>query len=214
VVKKAEQQILARELAGAENKEYLGMDGLPAFNKLTAQLLFGADAPAIKEGRVATIQGLSVRAGLRVRLRAREQPGSVAARAARARRMLTPHLLPPPFARADTRCAGRRARARCAWAPPSSPSSCRAGCVARAQPGTRNNPQADTPRDRMCVSVHAQVAYISEPTWGNHKNIFGDERVEWRTYRYFDPKTVGLDFEGALRWRACRVRHAPQTSPN
>ena len=42
-----------------------------------------------------------------------------------------------------------------------------------------------------------QVAYISEPTWGNHKNIFGDERVEWRTYRYFDPKTVGLDFDGA-----------------
>lgn len=41
------------------------------------------------------------------------------------------------------------------------------------------------------------MAYISEPTWGNHKNIFGDERVEWRTYRYFDPKTVGLDFEGA-----------------
>ncbi len=65
----------------------------------------------------------------------------------------------------------------------------------------------------MCVP-RSQVAYISEPTWGNHKNIFGDERVEWRTYRYFDPKTVGLDFEGALRWVACRVRHTPQTSPN
>jgi aspartate/tyrosine/aromatic aminotransferase len=63
VVKTAEQQLLARELSGAENKEYLAMDGLPAFNKLTAQLLFGADAPALKEGRVATIQGLSVRSG-------------------------------------------------------------------------------------------------------------------------------------------------------
>ena len=38
------------------------MDGLPAFNKATAKLLFG-DLPALAEGRVATIQGLSVRAG-------------------------------------------------------------------------------------------------------------------------------------------------------
>jgi hypothetical protein len=60
VVKQAEQQILARELSGAENKEYLAMDGLPAFNKATAKLLFG-DLPALADGRVATIQGLSVR---------------------------------------------------------------------------------------------------------------------------------------------------------
>ena len=55
----------------------------------------------------------------------------------------------------------------------------------------------------------AQVAYISEPTWGNHKNIFGDERVEWRTYRYFDPKTVGLDFDGAPGWPLPRADVKP-----
>ena len=29
-------------------------------------------------------------------------------------------------------------------------------------------------------------------------NIFGDERVEWAKYRYFDPETVGLDFKGMV----------------
>lgn len=33
---------------------------------------------------------------------------------------------------------------------------------------------------------------------GNHKNIFNDARVPWSEYRYYDPKTVGLDFEGML----------------
>jgi aspartate aminotransferase len=43
----------------------------------------------------------------------------------------------------------------------------------------------------------AKVA-ISSPTWGNHMNIFGDEGVEVIRYRYFDPETVGLDFEGMM----------------
>jgi hypothetical protein len=30
--------------------------------------------------------------------------------------------------------------------------------------------------------------------------------VEWRTYRYFDPATVGLDFEGA--WRGASSEQA------
>jgi aspartate aminotransferase len=46
----------------------------------------------------------------------------------------------------------------------------------------------------MCL----QVVYISDPTWGNHKNIFSDEKVEWKTYRYYDPTTVGLDFAGMV----------------
>ena len=27
------------------------------------------------------------------------------------------------------------------------------------------------------------VAYISRPTWGNHKNIFADAGVPWKEYR-------------------------------
>lgn len=33
---------------------------------------------------------------------------------------------------------------------------------------------------------------------GNHKNIFNDAKVPWSEYRYYDPKTVGLDFEGMI----------------
>lgn len=53
-----------------------------------------------------------------------------------------------------------------------------------------------------------RTAYISDPTWGNHKNIFGDEKVEWKTYRYFNPATTGLDFEGVTPlWAACALCH-------
>jgi hypothetical protein len=177
VVKQAEQQILARELAGTENKEYLAMDGLPAFNKATAKLLFG-DLPALAEGRVATIQGLSVRrAPQRVCIRAelpalRRAAGCDEGTCGDARhvRCRAGHGLAAP---------GRRVRGQV----PAGPGACwalRCGGGAGAD------------------GAAAQIAYISEPTWGNHKNIFGDERVEWRTYRYFDPKTVGLDFDGAL----------------
>ena len=38
--------------------------------------------------------------------------------------------------------------------------------------------------------------FISNPTWGNHRNIFSDAGLEWEYYRYFDPETIGLDFEG------------------
>ena len=43
---------------------------------------------------------------------------------------------------------------------------------------------------------------------GNHKNIFGDAGVEWKMYRYFDPKTVGLDFEGMI----ADIKAAPKGS--
>ena len=36
-------------LAAGENKEYLPIDGLPAFKKATANLLFGEDNPVLKE---------------------------------------------------------------------------------------------------------------------------------------------------------------------
>lgn len=62
VVKKAELKMLEK----GENKEYLPIDGLPAFKAATANLLLGADNPAVKEGRVATIQSLSGTGSLRV----------------------------------------------------------------------------------------------------------------------------------------------------
>ena len=101
--------------------------------------------------------------------------------------------MPHAVAKSDMPFAARRAQGT---------GSLRLGAafVAKFMPG-RVRAAALARRGRVLTArrgAHAaQIAYISEPTWGNHKNIFGDERVEWRTYRYFDPKTVGLDFDGA-----------------
>jgi len=43
---------------------------------------------------------------------------------------------------------------------------------------------------------HSKVIYLPLPTWGNHIPIFKDSGLEVRGYRYFDKKTVGLDFAG------------------
>lgn len=46
----------------------------------------------------------------------------------------------------------------------------------------------------VILDFHSQQNTVS----GNHKNIFNDARVPWSEYRYYDPKTVGLDFEGMI----------------
>ncbi|KAK9799361.1 hypothetical protein WJX73_001924 [Symbiochloris irregularis] len=52
------------------------------------------------------------------------------------------------------------------------------------------------------------AVYLSNPTWGNHKNILSDSGVEWKNYRYFDPETVGLDFDGMME----DIKSAPDNS--
>ncbi|KAL7702337.1 aspartate aminotransferase [Lotmaria passim] len=51
--------------------------------------------------------------------------------------------------------------------------------------------------------------YLSNPTWPNHYAIF--QAAGWkdiRTYSYYDPKTVSLDFEGMKK----DIRNAPEGS--
>nr|VWO96684.1 Aspartate aminotransferase (EC [Ganoderma boninense] len=43
---------------------------------------------------------------------------------------------------------------------------------------------------------HVKTIYLPVPSWGNHTPIFRDSGLEVKGYRYFDKKTVGLDFEG------------------
>lgn len=43
---------------------------------------------------------------------------------------------------------------------------------------------------------HSKTIYVPTPTWGNHIPLFKDSGLEVKFYRYFDKKTVGLDFEG------------------
>jgi aspartate aminotransferase len=40
------------------------------------------------------------------------------------------------------------------------------------------------------------VVYQPEPTWANHIPIFADSRMQRKTYRYYEPKSRGLDFTG------------------
>lgn len=44
----------------------------------------------------------------------------------------------------------------------------------------------------------AKRIYLPTPSWGNHANIFRDSGLEVAQYRYFDKKTIGLDFRGML----------------
>ena len=39
---------------------------------------------------------------------------------------------------------------------------------------------------------------MSNPTWGNHKQVFETAGVPLRSYRYFDKKTKGLDIKGMI----------------
>jgi len=49
---------------------------------------------------------------------------------------------------------------------------------------------------------------ISEPTWSNHHSIFGERGLKIIKYRYFNPQTNGLDFEGLI----ADFQNAPQKS--
>ncbi|CAK9834584.1 Aspartate aminotransferase, mitochondrial [Anthophora retusa] len=40
--------------------------------------------------------------------------------------------------------------------------------------------------------------YLPKPTWGNHAAIFKLARLPIKFYRYYDPNTIGLDFQGVL----------------
>jgi len=52
------------------------------------------------------------------------------------------------------------------------------------------------------------TVYVPNPTWGNHNTIFGDSGLEVKSYRYYQPKTKGLDLEGLLS----DIAAAPQKS--
>ncbi|MCW7537552.1 aspartate/tyrosine/aromatic aminotransferase [Aquabacterium sp. A7-Y] len=58
----AEQQMLEAPKA----RGYLPIDGIAAYDKAVQGLVFGADSAAVKEGRIATVQGLGGTGGLKV----------------------------------------------------------------------------------------------------------------------------------------------------
>ena len=61
-VKRAEAQMNA----AAAPRSYLPIDGLASYDKLVQALVFGADAPAVTEGRAITVQSLGGTGGLKI----------------------------------------------------------------------------------------------------------------------------------------------------
>lgn len=45
----------------------------------------------------------------------------------------------------------------------------------------------------------AKEIFLPTPTWGNHIPIFQHSGLKVSKYSYYDAKTCGFDFEGALR---------------
>lgn len=43
-----------------------------------------------------------------------------------------------------------------------------------------------------------KTVYLPTPSWGNHTPIFKHSGLEVKSYTYYDPKTCGFDFKGAL----------------
>jgi aspartate aminotransferase, cytoplasmic len=43
-----------------------------------------------------------------------------------------------------------------------------------------------------------KTIYVCQPTWGNHNKIFPKGGIAIKPYRYYDPKSKGLDFFGML----------------
>ncbi|KAM1022478.1 hypothetical protein ACFX15_042606 [Malus domestica] len=43
-----------------------------------------------------------------------------------------------------------------------------------------------------------RIVYMSQQTYGNHPNFFSAAGIAIKTYRYYDPGTRGLDFQGML----------------
>src|SRR5665647_1165285 len=61
-VRRAEHQLVEQPVA----RNYLPIDGLAAYDRAVQSLVFGANCPALKQGRIVTVQTLGGTGGLRV----------------------------------------------------------------------------------------------------------------------------------------------------
>ncbi|RDA92274.1 hypothetical protein CP533_5744 [Ophiocordyceps camponoti-saundersi (nom. inval.)] len=53
-----------------------------------------------------------------------------------------------------------------------------------------------------------KTIYVPDPTWANHRAVFSDAGLKVERYRYYDKKTIGLDFDGML----ADIKAAPRGS--
>ncbi|KAJ9183485.1 hypothetical protein P3X46_007330 [Hevea brasiliensis] len=55
----------------------------------------------------------------------------------------------------------------------------------------------------LAKHYHQHIVYLPQPTYGNHPNFFLAAGHTLKTYRYYDPTTHGLDFQGLLEDLSC-----------
>ncbi|URE07169.1 Aspartate aminotransferase [Musa troglodytarum] len=152
VVKKAEKLML--EIG--ENKEYLLIEGLAALNKVTADLLFGADNRVIQEGRIFAMFTM-------------EAYGCTARYVTWSKLCLTC----PQFVGLDD-----------------------LGCYCSRPFRDRFSSSCSSSYSE--IFSRCKIFDILSNLGCNHENIFNDATVPWSEYRYFDPRTVVLDFDGTI----------------
>jgi aromatic-amino-acid transaminase len=115
-VRRAERQLVEQ----AAPRNYLPIEGLPAYDRAVRELVFGTDCPALKAGRIVTVQALGGTGGLKIG----------------------------------------------------------ADFLRRAAPEAE--------------------AWISDPTWENHRGLFENAGFKVQAYPYYDATTHGLNFEGMI----------------
>eukprot|EP01079_Euglenida_sp_SAG-EU17-18_P007029 gene7029-1256_t len=196
--------------------------GVPAFTKVAAQLLFGEDSPALKDGRVASVQSISGTGALRLggEFLAKCSPSAL-------------HL-PLIAMQASCSCTGPAATLpfRAVLCVVLSATLCES-CEPSGHLAVGICPRSVRPRvpafevvpwarpaalPLTCCHVltfHPGTVYLPKPTWGNHNPIFEDSHLELGTYRlnlclcsarehavrdphawYYRPSDCGLDFDG------------------
>ncbi|KAK5163921.1 Aspartate aminotransferase, cytoplasmic [Saxophila tyrrhenica] len=47
-------------------------------------------------------------------------------------------------------------------------------------------------------NAEAKTIYLSNPTWANHNQVFGNVSIPTKTYPYFSRETCSLDFDGMM----------------
>ncbi|KAF9532282.1 aspartate aminotransferase [Crepidotus variabilis] len=130
VVKKATSILLNDETL---DHEYLPITGLAEYTSAAAKLILGADSPAVKAGRVSSVQTIS---------------------------------------------------------------------------GTGANHLGALFLSRFYQFNGKKQVFLSNPTWINHYAILRNVGIEPVEYPYYDPKTIGLDFEGFIN----SLKSAPERS--
>lgn len=166
--------------------QYLPIEGLVAFNKVTAELLLGADNVAIQQGRVCnTYFGYCS-----ININTRKM-------SFRSIWLWVWYAFVVQVATVQSLSGTGSLRLAAAF-------------IQRYFPDAKVLISSPTWGKHIHFSnfywLNYDSATSSECIWpkllilwtGNHKNIFNDARVPWSEYRYYDPRTVGLDFDGMI----------------